>query len=267
LGLLKLFNGGLGLSLMTPGWNSYWQKRELLADRFAFDCGQADGLIEFLDVYQFFDVAVPFHAFRSDHPYSETRIDRLRDFLEGEADAPVEPIRVEPLRVERTLAQEIAATNWDRKQGYTDEEAFLDLVVTDEGHAGWGSSEQKSAEKAWFRANGRRLTDLATWGNARAGRGYLIVMWFSWNAEERMPKTTYNTSADFVATRNDTRPRLGQRADELDWGYWEKRIATYDPDKAFIVTVGRLSTDVEMEIGVSYYQVEMAGGGNLPPWA
>ncbi len=41
-----------------------------------------------------------------------------------------------------------------RKSGFTDEEAFLDLAVLDEAHVGWSPTEQIMAEKAWIRANG-----------------------------------------------------------------------------------------------------------------
>lgn len=87
--LLTLFGGGAGLWLTGPAWNRYWRKREFLADRFAFECGQATALIEFLELNQFYDVAVPFGVFRRDHPHDEERISELLRLLEEEARTPV----------------------------------------------------------------------------------------------------------------------------------------------------------------------------------
>lgn len=135
--VLKLW-GGFGLTLMTPFWNRYWQKRELLADRFAFECGQAPGLIDLLEHYQFFDAAVPFHAFRSTHPYHAVRKGRLLDLLEratyvqdAATAVPVKPVRAAEPRLRRPVPSE------NRPGGFTDEEAVLDLAVLDEAHVGW----------------------------------------------------------------------------------------------------------------------------------
>lgn len=262
---LKLFGGGLGLSMMTPFWNRYWQKRELLADRFAFECGQAPGLIDLLEHYQFFDVAVPFHAFRSTHPYHAVRKGQLLDLLEAQANTPdVEIEAPVPTRVERTLAQEIAATNFDRKQGFTDAEAVLDLVICEEDNAGWQPPEQLAAEQAWIRANGHRLTDLALWGPIRAGRGFLIVMWLDGNADERMAKATYNAHQYFASGAMDTQHMLGRRAGEIDWPAWEDRIGNYDQERTFVLMIGRVSP--HMEIGYGCYLVGMSDGGKLPAW-
>ena len=73
--LLSLAGGGFGLWLLSPFWVWYWRGREYSADQFAASCGFASGLIEYLERYQFFDVATPY--FLSSHPYTELRIDRL----------------------------------------------------------------------------------------------------------------------------------------------------------------------------------------------
>jgi Zn-dependent protease with chaperone function len=241
---LKLCGGGFGLSLMTPFWNRYWQKRELLADRFAFECGQADGLIEFLDVYQFFDVAVPFHDFASTHPYSETRIDHLRDYLEEEAAAPAKPVRAAKPRLRQPVPSE------SRPGGFTDEEAFLDLAFLDEAHVGWSPTEQIMAEKAWIRANGRRLVDVAHYGKAKVGHGFLTVRWDSSNADTRMADVSFSDRADYLAVARNA---------ESVRDHWAGHIATYDSARSVVVAVGRFSGQ-----GVGHYFMAMRDGEALP---
>jgi Zn-dependent protease with chaperone function len=75
--LLAISGGGLGVFLMRPWWYAFWRDREFFADQVAKQCGQGDILIEYLEKYQIFDMAVPF--FMSDKPYNEERIARLLD--------------------------------------------------------------------------------------------------------------------------------------------------------------------------------------------
>jgi Zn-dependent protease with chaperone function len=76
--LVALGGGGLGNAILGSKWHEYWQAREFAADLFAAECGQRDSLIAYLRKYQVFDIATPY--FRSDKPYNEERIERLRAF-------------------------------------------------------------------------------------------------------------------------------------------------------------------------------------------
>ena len=137
-----------------------------------------------------------------------------------------------------------------RKQGFTDEEAVLDLVVLDEAHVGWSPTEQVMAEKAWIRANGRRLVDVAHYGKVKVGHGFLTVMWDSGNADTRMADASYSDHADFLAVAGNA---------ESVRDRWAEHIATYDPARNFVVAVGRYSGQ-----GVGHYLVGMRDGGLLP---
>jgi Zn-dependent protease with chaperone function len=79
--IIFLAGGGIGYRLLSPLWAKYWREREYAADLFAAQCGQAAGLVAFLRQHQFFDVAVPYY--RTEHPYSELRIERLEDYEQG----------------------------------------------------------------------------------------------------------------------------------------------------------------------------------------
>jgi len=75
-GLSFLSRGGIGLGLLRPLWSQYWQGRDYVADQFAADCGEADGLAEYLEKYDAFDDGSLFAA--PSKPFTELRIDRLR---------------------------------------------------------------------------------------------------------------------------------------------------------------------------------------------
>jgi len=74
--------GGLSFVVLGPAWDAWMRRRELAADVYAAALGQADGLAEFLERQQLFDVAVPLMEGRQ-HPYSEERIERLLAFADG----------------------------------------------------------------------------------------------------------------------------------------------------------------------------------------
>jgi|GEM_PF-3066849 len=259
--LYFLFFGGTGLLVTSWGWNRHWQKREYLADRFACECGQATGLIELLEHYQFFDVAVPFAGLRSDHPYTEKRIGRLLACLEELEDAELEAEAGIESREASLFERE--TVHWDRKQGFTDAEAVLDMVFVDEAHVGWGPPEQVAAEKAWIRVNGRRLVDRARSAHIHSGQSYLIVTWDTERPEEWIAQTTGNALAHFIVTVREHEYLIGQRARDFDWEHWRERIATFDPERAFVVIVSSMSPDWP-EAGGSLYLVGMQGGGRLP---
>lgn len=269
--LLKLFGGGLGLSLMTPFWNRYWQKRELLADRFAFECGQADGLIEFLDVYEFFDVAVPFHSFTSDHPYIAERIGRLQDLLEEEpleqiveSKSAVQRLRPEPALGALTPEQEQLMKA--RKLGFTDAESVLDLVFLDEDQVGSGADEQIAVEKEWIRANGLRIVDLLHFGTASSGPSAMWLYWLGGDEEQ------YRTEAFHYITREAHSYLMGDPEDGIAGkippgmaAKWHDLVVTHDPARQFIVVVLSLASD-SVKDNLHQYLVGMRGGGPLPKW-
>jgi hypothetical protein len=78
--VLFLAGGGLGVRILNPLWARFWRQRVFAADYFAARLGQASGMIEYLERYEFFDVAVPF--FNSQQPPVELRIDRLNDLAQ-----------------------------------------------------------------------------------------------------------------------------------------------------------------------------------------
>lgn len=139
-----------------------------------------------------------------------------------------------------------------RKSGFTDEEAVLDLVVLDEAHVGWSPTEQVMAEKAWIRANGRRLVDVAHYGKVKVGHGFLTVRWDSGNADTRMADASYSDRADFLAVARNA---------ESVRDRWADHIATYDSARSFVVAVGRFSGQ-----GVGHYLMGMRDDGLLPAW-
>lgn len=86
---LSLVGGGFGLWALSPLWIWYWRKREYNADEFAAYLGFGSELIEYLEEYQFFDVATPY--FLSSHPYTELRIDRLQQMEAQRSTLPNTP--------------------------------------------------------------------------------------------------------------------------------------------------------------------------------
>ena len=133
--LAMFFNGGLGLLLTGWLWNRHWQKRELLADRFAFACGQATGLIEILDLYGFFDVAVPFGAVRRDHPHNEKRIDELMRLIRTKAELEAR-LRVLEAELRESDAEEQETAGKSREpeaepgaEGQRRDQVLLDLAA------------------------------------------------------------------------------------------------------------------------------------------
>lgn len=73
--LLAAAGGGLGEFVLYPLWVGFWRTQVYEADRFAAELGFAQGLIDYLEQHEFFDVAVPY--FFTPEPYVELRIDEL----------------------------------------------------------------------------------------------------------------------------------------------------------------------------------------------
>ncbi len=255
--LLMLCGGGFGLLLTTPWWNRYWREREYLADRFAYECGQANGLIELLELYQFFDVAVPFGFLWRSHPHNEERIDRLLGYLEDEAeDMPVES------RGEK-WSPEIAETPAERKRGFTDAEAVLDMIVLDEAHAGSMPDEQLAAERAWIDANGRRIITNAYVGHDTIGRGVVLVHWTP-DSSERLSgrKFTFLRESEHAKYLHSTTSPAMQEIGPAMRAAWESRVGVYDPVRHLLMLI--ISIDAHAaRSGVSYYLLAPAGGGSL----
>lgn len=89
VGLIIAFLGGVGTwLLLQPLWRSYWRQREYLADAYAARLGQARALIESLEGELAQDFATPWQRGRT-HPYTEQRIERLKQIADGE------PVRAE----------------------------------------------------------------------------------------------------------------------------------------------------------------------------
>lgn len=262
-GLLKLCGGGFGYSLMTPFWNRYWQKRELLADRFAFECGQADGLIEFLDVYQFFDVAVPFHTFASDHPYVETRIDRLQDYLEEEPLPNLARSEVSMTRSVASPGQRQQAK--ERKRVSTDAESALDLVFLDEDHVGSRDRKRIVAEKAWIRANGGRIVDLAHSGRVEHGPG---LIWIEWLPNSRDQYDDENFGYKHLGFYEGFLNALEKRAvidpNPAMRAKWQEHIVTKDSKRSVVIMIAAWNTKGRRRYDINQYLVEMQNGGPLP---
>lgn len=99
--LTFLSRGGLGVALLRPLWAGYWQAREFEADKFAAAYGQAQGLVEYLERYESFDIAVPY--FIADKPYTEQRIERLLGYIKDPTLLPSQPIPTTTLTLPRRL--------------------------------------------------------------------------------------------------------------------------------------------------------------------
>jgi len=257
--LLMVFGGGMGLLLMTFWWNGYWREREFLADRFAYECGQADGLIELLDLYQFFDVAVPFGFLWRSHPHDEERIDRLQGYLEDEADALDEPLT-------EAWAGEFETAPQERRRGFTDVEASLGLVVIDENHAGSTPAAQLAVERAWIDANGRRIIANAYVGHDTFGRGVVLIHWTA-DESERLSgrRFTFLRQGEHAKHLHSTTSTTSPAMQEIGLAMrasWEARVGVYDPMYQLIVLI--ISVDAyAARSGVSYYLLEPTGGGTL----
>lgn len=74
--LLAFWTGGLGLFFLGRQWARFWRERDLLADEYAVQLGQADSLMGILRTYRHSDVAQPFLL--SSRPYTAERLDRLQ---------------------------------------------------------------------------------------------------------------------------------------------------------------------------------------------
>lgn len=83
--LLGCLGGGNTWLLLGPLWTRYWRQREYQADAYAARLGQARPLADALQWQQVHDFATPWQRGRT-HPYTEQRIERLRQIVEG---APV----------------------------------------------------------------------------------------------------------------------------------------------------------------------------------
>ncbi len=80
--ILSFARGGLALRITAPLWGAYWREREYAADAYAASLGQADELADFLEINALIhDHPIPFIGLTgTDHPYTELRIDKLRNY-------------------------------------------------------------------------------------------------------------------------------------------------------------------------------------------
>lgn len=257
--VLMAFGGGAGLLLLSPLWNRHWQRREFLADRFAYECGQAVGLIEFLKLYEFFDVAVPFGFLRRSHPHSAARTDKLNRYLREEGSVA----RQEAQSVSSTERVGTTDSYVVRKRGYTDAEAVLDMTVLDEAHAGWTTDETIAAERAWMNANGRRILTNGYVSYTMIGRGVVMMMWTGDPAERLSgQKFTYMRQSEHAKYLHSATSMAMQEIDPVVRMEWEQRVADYDPEYHLIALIVTLHEEAG-RFGVSYYQLAPAGGGAL----
>lgn len=81
--LLGYLGGGGTWLLLGPLWTRYWRQREYVADAYAARLGQARTLIDTLEWQLVHDFATPWQHGRT-HPYTEQRIERLRQIADGE---------------------------------------------------------------------------------------------------------------------------------------------------------------------------------------
>ncbi len=228
-------------------------------------------MIDSLEVHQFFDAAVPFHTFQSTHPYTEERIDRLQDALEEEGDAPMEPHA-------RALDQENEATTSDLKKGYTDAESVLDLVFLDEDHAGSGDPERIATEKAWIRANGLRIVDLAHSGNIVSGPGAILIHWvfkaeyilgtnkfhLVFDVDEQYDDHNFEYITAYYHSQFLGQPffQTGFNLDPAISDKWRKVVETHDSDQSVVVLIYGVHPELE-RLDANHYLVGMPGGAPL----
>jgi Zn-dependent protease with chaperone function len=80
--IIRFARGGLALRITAPLWGRYWRAREYAADQYAASLGQADDLADFLQINALIhDHPIPFIGLTDTaHPYTELRIDRLRNY-------------------------------------------------------------------------------------------------------------------------------------------------------------------------------------------
>jgi Zn-dependent protease with chaperone function len=78
--LAYLASGRLAMAPVQTAWAIYWRHREMLADDYAANLGQATALETYLDTHALDgDLPTPFKTFgRTSHPWTEHRIDRLQ---------------------------------------------------------------------------------------------------------------------------------------------------------------------------------------------
>lgn len=267
--LLMAFGGGLDVWLTTPAWNRYWQKREFLADRFAFECGQATGLIEFLRLYQFFDVAVPFGFLRRTHPHNAERIDRLNKYLREEdvVSSRKKPERVEtrPQLFAGKVPTEQKRPIKERRRGYTDVEAAIDLVFLSESHVRNGDPERIAAEKTWIRENGRRVVDEAYTGNTKDGAGIVYMFWLGDLGRERqytLTDFTYYSHEVISEVLDGLKMKSELDLDPVIKDTWTRIVETHDPEQSVVVMILNWDSVAGM-CDLDYYLVGMPGGAPL----
>lgn len=268
-----LCGGGFGLLLTTPWWNRYWREREYLADRFAYECGQATGLIEFPELHQFFDVAVPFGFLWRSHPHNEERIDRLLSLIEAESETDAGVAGTLESREGMKMpfwkrTRETKAAPVERKQGSAYTKAVLYLEVLDEGHAGWVPPELIEEEKIWIRANSRRIVDLAQHEQISDGRGVVSIVWtddrdegYVNDAFHYMPRDDHAEYLDDPTSgvRRQFDPVM--RAALLEYAEeWQNYVATYHLKDQVIVLVTSLDPQVR-RYGTSHYLLEIRVDG------
>lgn len=218
--LMMLSGGGFGLLLTTPWWNRYWREREYLADRFAYECGQAVGLIELLELYQFFDVAVPFGFLWRSHPHHEERIDRLLGYLEIEFEE-----------------EEERSPNLPATAGGRPREIPSAVVEPDPDNPVWPEADQWLDDETNLYAAALR----AWHGYCQQGRGAALVNW------ERQDAVGY---FDYAAAQES----YGQADWELK-EQWSWHIDQLDPERAFVVVM----VDSSGTQRSSHYRVTLTG--------
>ena len=74
--LMAFVFGGMGLLMLGREWARFWRERDLQADRFVKNIGQAEPLIQVLEKYQHTDVAQPFLL--TNRPYTAERLHHLK---------------------------------------------------------------------------------------------------------------------------------------------------------------------------------------------
>lgn len=252
--VLSIAGGGLGLVFKRFAWPAYWREREFLADRHAFTLGQGFQLIEALRQEEFFDIAVPYHHFVSDHPYVRQRIGRLQRLIEKGDAEPIEPTYQGSVPAPRRPAAK-------RTRGYTDEEAVLHLVAIEEDHAGW--AEDVGTERQWMSDNGRRILGYGYTAHGMMGRGVVLMTWTG-DPAERLSDRKFNymrQSEHAKYLHSSTSPAMSE-LDPQKRGEWIRRVASYDPVRHVMVLIVRRD-EATLRFGLSHYQLAPTGGGQI----
>lgn len=153
-----------------------------------------------------------------------------------------------------------------RRLGFTDAEAVLDLVFLDEDRVGNADRDQIADEKAWIRANGRRIVDLLQFGTATSGPSAMWLYWLGGDEEQ------YRTDAFHYITHDAHSQLMGdperQIAGEIPPAMaakWRSLVTTHDPAREFIVVVLSLALET-LRSNLHQYLVGMRGGQPLPEW-